>query len=160
MTAVFAPLRRRAHALSRLRRLGLPALASVLLVTAPGCWGYLAHEVAPESVTDPLHEFEQLVRDSPRPPNTFEVFDEFAKIGGFAKMGGWFGYTTLTYSQMAALEIRTRRQRYLVDVFDARDHRVARFEQANEASARRLCDVLSALHSRSIHSPAAAEANQ
>jgi len=136
------------------RAIRASALVVTCLAFTPGCWGYLAHEVSPESVTDPKHEFEMLIRTSTRPPLSLNVQDEFVSFTSY------FGTRTIYFARLGALEIRTQHQRYLVDLFDVTNRRVLRLEEPDEASARRLCDVLSALHARAIHPIPAPEAHE
>lgn len=128
-----------------MRRMQMGSTA-LLLAALSGCtpWAHVAHDVAPESVSDPAHEFEVLVLTGVYPPVAVAVEAEFATLTNY------FGANVITFSRMAALEIRSKGGRYLVDVFDRDDYRMVRLEQPSLASARRLCDVLSALHARAL----------
>ncbi len=114
------------------------------LATVSGCWRQVAHETAPQSVSDPQVEFRQLVMVQP-PLGLIDMRVEPT----MATFVSAFGSRALVFHQIRELHLRRRGRSWAVDAVGTSGARIITFRQPNEEAARRLCDVLAALHALS-----------
>ncbi|MEM6954561.1 MAG: hypothetical protein AAF645_02700 [Myxococcota bacterium] len=117
-------------------------LLALGLLSLVGCsrWTYLDHVPNPQTVQDPYMEVAQLLGRAQRPISVQATAESL-------QFYGRYGRRTLVYNQMTEIGLLQGRGVFQVDVITGR-RAALRPRFYDEATARRLIDVLAALKQR------------